>query len=33
MLLHEAEDLLIPPEGDQEFVKKYKYYTMSNYKG
>ena len=32
MLLHEAEDLEIPP-GDDEFVQKYKYYTMGNYKG
>ena len=32
MLLHEAEDLTIPP-GDQEFVNKYKFYTMGNYKG
>ena len=32
MLLHEAEDLMIPP-GDKEFVNKYKFYTMGNYKG
>jgi hypothetical protein len=32
MLLNEAEDIHIPP-GDEEFVKKYKYYCMGNYKG
>jgi hypothetical protein len=32
MLLHESEDLNIPP-GDDEFVKRYKYYSMGNYKG
>ena len=30
--MQETEDLMIP-EGDEDFIKKYKYYCMGNYKG